>query len=127
MKQSPQNNCSKMKGIETAGVPYLHQLGTQFYCICIQLWKALIISQTNLEFKKVGLDNWWARILSVPYVIAYESFYPQFSMRNQEKINSRNLTGEPQTIWSGEGRKAFDVWATEQLFTILKQNGFNKT
>ena len=93
----------------------------------IQLWKALIISQTNLEFKKVGLDNWWTRILSVPYVIAYESFYPQFSMRNQEKINSRNLTGEPQTIWSGEGRKAFDVWATEQLFTILKQNGFNKT
>ena len=57
MKQSPQNNCSKMKGIETAGVPYLHQLGTQFYCICMQLWKALIISQTNLEFKKVGLDN----------------------------------------------------------------------
>ena len=55
MKQSPQNNCSKIKGIETAGVPYLHQLGTQFYCMCIvqlcmQLWKALIISQTNLEF-----------------------------------------------------------------------------
>ena len=41
---------SKMKGIETTGVPYLHQLGTQFYCICMQLWKALIISQTNIEF-----------------------------------------------------------------------------
>ena len=39
----------------------------------IQLWKALIISQTNLEFKKVGLDNWWSdehnHIFSVPIVI----------------------------------------------------------
>ena len=42
-----------MKGIETAGVPYLHQLGTQFYCICIMhaaMEGSNYFFQTNLEF-----------------------------------------------------------------------------
>ena len=130
MKQSPQNNCSKMKGIETAGVPYLHQLGTQFYCICMQLWKALIISLINLEFKKVGLDNWWSdEHISFPFPML--SHTEDFSLNSpwgiRRKLTPGTLPASRKPYELGEGRKACDVWTTEQLFTILKQNGFNKT
>ena len=98
MKFSSQNYCSKLKGIETAGVTYLHKLDTHFYCICIQLWKALNSTQIDLNLKKFAWITDEKMSFLSPTVSHTNVCEPQFSFKNQEKFYPRNLFSESQII-----------------------------